>query len=111
MVFASAMIGAAHESSEFAGHVVIMALGMDSARQLLADAPGPNYLGMLEQGGRERAIAAVTVESHVVRFGGERSERAGRVLNGREALGLADPVLRPNGLSRQSLITDVVLAQ
>ena len=30
MVFASAMIRAAHETPEFAGHVVIMAFGVDS---------------------------------------------------------------------------------
>ena len=50
---------------------------------------------MLEQGGRERAVAAVAVESHVVRFGGERSERADRVLNWRQALGLAEPGTAP----------------
>src|SRR3979409_49442 len=50
---------------------------------------------MLETGGRERAVAAVAVESHVVRFGGERSERADRVLNGREALGWAGPRTPP----------------
>src|SRR4029078_5441009 len=46
---------------------------------------------MLEQGGRERAVAAVAVESHVARFGGERSKRADRVLNGGEALGWGGP--------------------
>ena len=49
---------------------------------------------MLEQGGRKRAVAAIAVKGHVVRLGGERSERPNRVLNGREALRLAGPRTR-----------------
>jgi hypothetical protein len=50
---------------------------------------------MLEQGGRERAIAAVAVQGDVIRLGGECRERADRVLDGREALGLGDAARPP----------------
>src|SRR5713101_2419342 len=49
---------------------------------------------MLQQGRRERAVAAVAVKGDMVWLGGKRSQRADRVLNGREAL-LAGPRLAP----------------
>ena len=50
---------------------------------------------MLKQGRRERAVAAVAVEGDVIRLGGKCRERADRVLDRRQALGLGEPAGSP----------------